>query len=111
MIERFIPGFNNKYLIREDGQVTSLHKNRIRVLKPDRSGEYDLVVLTEGCLIKRWSVHRLVAMVFLEYFPGLVVNHIDGDKRNNHVSNLEMVTQGQNNSHAYKIGLKKINAG
>lgn len=54
-------------------------------------------------------VHRLVAETFLpipEMELKTQVNHIDGDKRNNHVSNLEWVTPSENSIHAFKTGLK-----
>lgn len=50
--------------------------------------------------------HRLVALTFLEQVPGKsLVNHIDGDKRNCNVSNLEFVTHLENNIHARDTGL------
>lgn len=53
-------------------------------------------------------VHRLIACAFVPANPGKdFVNHIDGNKQNNCVSNLEWVTQSENMKHAYKIGLKK----
>ena len=55
---------------------------------------------------KMFTVHRLVALHFV---PGRtnerdVVNHKDGNKNNNHVSNLEWVTYSENNKHAFAIG-------
>lgn len=56
---------------------------------------------------KKIFVHRLVAEVFIPNPHNLpVVNHIDGNKQNNHVSNLEWVSVGENQSHAYRIGLR-----
>ncbi len=49
--------------------------------------------------------HRLVAMAFLDFDPDKNVNHKDGNKANNHVSNLEMLTQSRNILHAYETGL------
>lgn len=54
-------------------------------------------------------VHRLVAMAWLENDDPenkIQVNHIDGDKLNNHVTNLEWVTRSQNQRHAVETGLK-----
>ncbi len=52
-------------------------------------------------------VHRLVAIAFIENPNNkLEVNHIDGNKLNNHCSNLEWATRSENQSHAYRIGLQ-----
>lgn len=52
-------------------------------------------------------LHRLLAETFVDgYFSGAVVNHNDGNKLNNELSNLIWVTSSENNSHAYRTGLK-----
>jgi hypothetical protein len=51
-------------------------------------------------------IHRLVAMAWIGDIPkGMCVNHIDGNKRNNNLSNLEIVTYSENSKHAHRTGL------
>lgn len=57
--------------------------------------------------MKTVYVHQLVLRAFLGY-SDLQVNHIDGIKTNNHISNLEYVTQSENMKHAFRIGLKTV---
>lgn len=54
----------------------------------------------------QFRVHRLMALTFLETIPGkYVVNHIDGDKTNCRLSNLEWCTYSENSQHAHDTGL------
>ncbi|MEK6880999.1 MAG: NUMOD4 domain-containing protein [Nanoarchaeota archaeon] len=54
------------------------------------------------------SVHRLVAIAFIPNLNNLPqVNHLDGNKKNNHVTNLEWCTAKQNNEHSYEIGIRQ----
>lgn len=63
---------------------------------------YLQICVCENRVRKYLQVHRLVAMYFcLGYFNGAVVNHKDGDKHNNHYSNLEWVTQKDNIHKSY----------
>lgn len=71
--------------------------------KPHHSGYIYLRVN-----IKKYALHRLVALAFIENHNNKpFVNHIDGNKTNNIVSNLEWATCSENNLHNYKIGLNK----
>ena len=61
---------------------------------------------------KIYKVHTLVVSVFIGNIPkGKCVNHIDGNKRNNNVSNLEIVTYSENSKHAHATGLQKVSVG
>ena len=69
---------------------------------------YHQVTLMKDGKQKGFKVHRLVAFNFIGEPPGpeYQINHIDGNKGNNHVSNLEWVTPMQNTHHAIRTGLR-----
>jgi len=56
---------------------------------------------------RQTTVHRLVAEAFLPPPAKETVNHIDGVKTNNHISNLEWATQQEQHDHAARMGLMK----
>jgi hypothetical protein len=56
----------------------------------------------KGCTL----LHRLIASTYLGCIEGKTVNHIDGNPLNNTLENLEIVTQSENDLHAYATGLK-----
>jgi len=90
------------YKIDEYGCVDSYRKGYKRI-KPQMSHDgylrIDLRNDTNGC--RRYFVHRLVAKTFMPYFDkDMQVNHIDGDRLNNHISNLELTTGNDNKKHA-----------
>ena len=96
------------YQVSNFGRVKSFKKNCRRIIRPRpfHSSNY-LCVHIFNCGRRFYlSVHRLVAEIFIpnpENKPQ--VNHIDGHKLNNHVSNLEWVSVSENRVHAYKTGL------
>ena len=115
-----IHGYEGYYQISDCGSVRSVSRvcvdknGHLRKFKGknikhriSRRG-YCCVIFTRDCLGKHFQVHRLVAEAFIPN-PGNKpqVNHIDGNKLNNHVSNLEWVTPKENTIHSYEIGLKR----
>lgn len=96
-----------KYFITNYGVVINNETNR--VLKQEVSKGYLRVTLSENNVQKRFLVHRLVAKHYLLKEIGKnFINHIDGNKLNNNVENLEWCTSSENERHSYKI-LGKIN--
>ena len=94
---------NTLITVFENGIITI--NNTIKVPKTNTDGYFCLRVKPCG---KIYKVHRIVAMAFIpnpENKPQ--VNHIDGNKQNNHISNLEWVTAKENVNHAWKTGLSK----
>lgn len=61
---------------------------------------------------KLYRVHRLVAKAFIQNPNNYKeVNHIDGNKKNNHASNLEWCSRGKNVKHSFELGLNKVRKG
>ena len=108
-----IEGWEGLYQVSSGGAVRGLrNKNGVGsgeyVLNPAKQRGYLYVILSKGGERVTKRVHRLVAETFLTRGSSdLVVNHKDGNKLNNQISNLEWVTQAQNNQHAYDNGLKR----
>ena len=107
-----IPGYDGQYEVSDTGAVRSTNYRRTgntKELKPIPSGKgYLMVGLCKNGKMHWEKIHRLVASLFIpnpENKPQ--VNHLDGVKTNNVVSNLEWATGGENQTHAYRTGLKK----
>lgn len=102
---RNIPSCDERYYVSSDGRVLGANG----LLKPVRGKDgYLRCNIAQDGKFRLWLVHRLVAEAFIPN-PGNKpeVNHIDGDKANNNVSNLEWVTREENIRHAHKV-LRKM---
>ena len=101
---------NPNYEVSNTGRVRRLHSSKDRSTR-DRDGYPSVDVYQDG-MRKTKRVHRLVAETFLPNPDNKPeVNHKDGNKHNNHVSNLEWVTSKENCRHAWDNGLGKPSYG
>lgn len=110
---RDVVGYEGLYQVSNLGRVKSFHRGKVHLLKYQLDSQgYVIVTLCRNGHQKRAKVHILIAQAFIpnpENKP--FINHIDGNKANPHISNLEWVTQSENMLHAFRIGLKKSVAG
>lgn len=104
MEKRAIVGFSN-YTISNTGIVENIKTGL--VLKQFRNVYgYPGVKLSNLGIMKSLNIHRLVGIAFIEPIVGSnQINHIDGNKENNNVENLEWVSSRENHLKAYALGL------
>lgn len=96
-----IKDYEGLYKIKKDGTVYSLYYNKVMKPKVDRYG-YPVVGLYKNKKKYYPTVHRLVALTYLPNPNNYnQVNHKDGNKLNNHVSNLEWCSAKHNIVHSY----------
>ena len=99
---------NKNYLVSDDGKIYSKTKGKYLTPKINHDGYHRVQIWEDGkCRFVSW--HRIIAETFLPNPNNYnVVNHIDGDKQNNHVKNLEWCTQEKNIQHACRTGLSTM---
>lgn len=94
--------FESKYLINTQGVVKNIKTNRF--IKSRIRNNYMSYCLGYAAPFKQYDIHRLVAINFVKNPRNVrCVNHIDGNKMNNHASNLEWCTQKENIKHYIEI--------
>lgn len=101
-----IEGFNGYYQISNYGRVKNAKRNTIRKAYDNNAGKgyYYVDLYKKNIRVKRDSIHRLVAKAFIPNPKNKpMINHKDGNTKNNHVSNLEWVTALENVTHASNI--------
>ncbi len=122
-IWKAVPGYEGKYEVSNLGRVKSLSrradrgikgfievKEKIKSQSISRSG-YPTVCISDACLGKKVAtkaIHRLMAYAFIRYplARSEQVNHIDGNKQNNILTNLELCNNSENQKHAWASGLQ-----
>lgn len=102
---RGVVGYEGKYQVSDRGNVRSMNYNRKGICKnlkaaPTRGG-YLAVCLSEDANSETRKVHQLEAESFLDHVPcgyKLVIEHKDRNRKNNNLTNLEIITQRQNSN-------------
>ena len=115
-----VVGYEGYYKVSDKGRVMTVAREFIKsngrkctvkeqILSQGVVRGYKCVDLKVRGNRKTMRVHRLVAMAFIGEPSKEMVNHKDGNKTNNILSNLEWATRSENELHAYNTGLKKSN--
>ena len=95
-------GFCKNYVAFKSGEIFNLHGVEIRGMI-DKCGYREVSI--NGTMER---IHRIIALCFLENNENKkCVNHIDGNKLNNNVSNLEWCTHSENTLHSFRNGIQK----
>lgn len=117
---RAVPGFDGKYEVSSLGRVRSVDRRvhsrggyqfRPGVVLSQMTDTYGYLQVPMHLPPRRWTmkVHRCVALAFIPNPNGKPqINHIDGDKRNNRVENLEWVTAKEHGLHSAKMKLRPM---
>ncbi len=121
-----IKDFEGRYKVDHWGNVLSCSRKIYSTITEKQTGSvkdtlmktilkgtpYPKVALSKNGKMKFYSLHRLLASHFLKNEKGLkVVNHLDGNKTNYSLENLEWTTSGDNQRHAYNTGLMRKKKG
>ena len=103
-----VKGYEGIYKISSKGRLKRLigplaKKERFLKVADNQSG-YKFYTLCKNGKVKIMYAHRIVAMAFIPNPKNKEeVNHIDGDRSNNNLRNLEWVTRSENHHHRYKV--------
>lgn len=98
-----VPGYPD-YEVTDHGEVMSRKAGKIKILRPANHscGYLSVGLCNKGERVKTYLIHRLVCEAFIPNpHTKPQVNHKDGNKKNNHVSNLEWCTNSENGAHSF----------
>ena len=113
-----IPGYERCYEVSSEGRIRNMERrvickgnttrliaSKVKKLFVSRTG-YLITTLSKENKLMTYTVHQLVALAFIPGFTkGTHLNHLDGNKTNNNVLNLEVSNPSHNGLHAYRLGL------
>lgn len=111
-----IPNFS-LYEASNLGRIRSLNYKRsgvVKVIQPSigKDGYTQSMFLSDNGKYCTFKIHRLIALAFYGIRPeNTEINHIDGNKQNNAIKNLEYITHSENCKHSFNIGLQKAKRG
>lgn len=103
-----IPGFPD-YQASTQGDIRSCKSGEwkpIRATLHSKTGYLAVSLRVNGQYVTR-SVHRLIAVTFIGQADSRDVNHINGNKQDNRLANLEYLSRGDNHRHAYRTRLRE----
>ncbi len=112
-LHEFLPEIKDYYAITDEGKVYSDNSGLMKTRNKGNT-EYQIInFMRKDGTKKTYRLHRLVLMAFnpVKDMDKLEVNHIDGNKKNNNLSNLEWCTPSENQRHAFNTGLQKARRG
>lgn len=102
-----IEGYDKKYFVNINGDIFNTRLGAL--LKPTDVNSYKAVYFIKNGIIKRFYVHRLIAIYFIPNPDNKPhINHIDSNPSNNNINNLEWCTASENTIHAIKVG-RRVN--
>lgn len=112
---RYIPNFT-RYVVNREGELIDTYSGKFVEIKTSNDDKYVTVYIysPDKKEFVTTVLHRLVALTWIpnqDFTSYYLVNHVDGNKQNYHVSNLEWVNHSGNAIHAYKNGLRTQNIG
>jgi hypothetical protein len=95
-----VPNYEGHYKVSNYGRLKTLKRNKERLMSPAIGGtNYLQVLLYKNSIRTNFKLHQIVAMAFLGHIPkghNLVVDHIDNNKLNNRLENLQIISNREN---------------